>query len=218
MPVDFQTCFPQELVRVSQVTNVPGAAIRTLDILGDDFRSVDDVLMNEVVSPSVVVLSKTRLLAEVPDALKGSSITSISVLSRRLVITPRSYIRFRIGASASKTSGILRLMQLFLKVLFTTPGTDIFSPKTGGGALVHLGQSVGIEQGSDVTSSLVISVDATARQLVQIQGRNQATPLDERLLSAKVASAGFNKNETALVASIELLSMAGNAAVARLEV
>jgi hypothetical protein len=218
VPVDFQVAFPQELVKVSQITNVAGLALRTLNIVGDDFRSVDEVRMNEVVSPSVVVLSKNRLLAEVPESLRESTITSVAVLSRRLIITPRSFIRFRIGTSASKTRGILRLMQLFLKILFTTPGTDIFAPKIGGGALTHLGQSVGLEQGSDVTAGLVVSVDSTARQIVQIQGRNQSIPPDERLLSAKVLSAGFNKNETALVASIELVSMAGTAAVARLEV
>lgn len=218
MPVDFQVAFPQETVRVSQVRTVPGVSVRTLDISGDDFRSADEVLMNEVPSPSFVILSKTRLLAEVPDALKSSTITSILVLSRRLVITPRSYIRFRIGSTASKTRGILRLMQLFLRVLLTTPGTDIFSPKLGGGALVHLGQSISVEEGTDVVSSFIVSVDNTAKQLIQIQGRNQATPPDERLMSARVLSAGFNKNETAIVASIELLSQAGRTAVAQLDV
>jgi len=53
---------------------------------------------------------------------------------------------------------------------------------------------------------------------VQMQGRNQATPPDERLLSASVLSAGYSKTETALVASIQLTSMAGRSAIARLEV
>ena len=217
MPIDFQVAFPQEAVTVSQVRTVPGLAVRTLDILGSDFRSADEVLMNEVPSPSIVVLSKTRLLAQVPDVLKDSTISSILVLSKRLIITPRSFIRFRIGPTASKTRGILRLMQLFLRMLLTTPGTDIFAPKLGGGALSHVGQSISVEDGSDVVSGLIVSVDNTARQLIQIQGRNQATPPDERLLSAKVLSAGFNKNETAIIASIELLSQAGKSAVARLD-
>lgn len=217
MPVDFQVAFPQEAVKVSQVRAVPGLAVRTLDILGDDFRSADEVLMNEVPSPSFVILGKTRLLAEVPDTLKSSTITSVLVLSRRLIVTPRSFIRFRIGSTASKTRGILRLMQLFLRMLLTTPGSDIFAPKLGGGALSHLGQSISVEEGSDVVSSFIVSVDTTAKQLIQIQGRNQATPPDERLLSAKVLSAGFNKNETAIVASIELLSQAGRTAVARVD-
>lgn len=216
MPVDFQIAFPQEVIKLSKVRTIPGLPIRTLDILGDDFRAVDQVLLNQVPSPSFMILTKVRMLVEVPAPLVSSTITSISVLSRKLVLTPRSLIQFRIGATASKTRGILRLMQLYLKLLFTTPGTDIFAPKVGGGALSHLGQSISTDSSADIVSGLVVSVDATTRQLIQIQGRNQSIPPDERLLSAKVLSAGFNKNETALVASIEVNSQAGRSAVAQL--
>jgi len=216
VPVDFQIAFPQEVIKLSKVRTIPGLPIRTLDILGDDFRAVDQVLLNQVPSPSFMILTKVRMLVEVPAPLVSSTITSISVLSRKLVLTPRSLIQFRIGATASKTRGILRLMQLYLKLLFTTPGTDIFAPKVGGGALSHLGQSISTDSSADIVSGLVVSVDATTRQLIQIQGRNQSIPPDERLLSAKVLSAGFNKNETALVASIEVNSQAGRSAVAQL--
>lgn len=218
MAVDFQVAFPQETVKVSTVRPALGVSPRSLDIVGSDFRSVDEVLMNEVVAPSFIVLSRTRLIAEVPDSLKDQTISSISVLSRRLTITPRSVIRFRIGQTPSKVRGILRLVQLYLRILFQTPGTDIFAPKLGGGALVHIGQSVSREEGSDLVGDFVVSVDNTTRQIVQIQSRDQAIPPDERLLSASVVSAGFNKNETALITAIELLSQAGQSAVARLEV
>lgn len=173
--------------------------------------------MNEVTSPSFVVLSKTNLLAQVPVVLASSTISSISVMSSRLLITPRSFLRFRIGAVPSKTRGILRLMQLFLRLLLQTPGSDIFASSLGGGALSHLGQSVGLDEGSDIVSSFIISVDTTKSQIIQIQGRNQAIPPDERLLAASVQSAGFNKNETALLANIKITSQAGTAAVARFE-
>ncbi len=218
MAVDFQVAFPQETVKVSLVRPVPGLAVRTLDIIGDDFRSADEVLMNEVPTPSFVIVNKSRILAEVPEVLKDSTISSISVLSRRLTITPRSYIRFRIGRTPSKVRGILRLLQLFLRILFQTPGTDIFAPKLGGGALVHLGQSVSIEEGSDLVGDFVVSVDQTVSQIIQIQRRDQSIPPDELLLTARLISAGFNKNETALIASIEVVSQAGRSAVARLEV
>lgn len=217
MPVDFQVCFPNELIKLGKVREVPGLAVRTLDVLGEDFLAVDQVLVNQVPSPSFVILSKVRMLVEVPAPLVSLTITSISVLSRKLLITPRSLIQFRIGATASKTRGILRLMQLFLKLLLTTPGTDIFAPKVGGGAMAHLGQSISTDSSSDVVSGLVVSVDATVRQIIQIQGRNQAIPPDERLMSAKVLSAGFNKSDTALIASIEVISQAGHSAVARMD-
>lgn len=216
MPVDFQVCFPTEVIKLSRVRSVPGLPVRTLDVIGDDFRAVDQVLLNQVPSLSFIILSKVRLLVEVPQPLVHSTITSISVLSRKLALSPRSLIQFRIGATASKTRGILRLMQLFLKLLFTTPGSDIFAPKVGGGALAHLGQSISTDGTADVVAGIIVSVDNTVKQLIQIQGRNQSIPPDERLLSAKVISAGFNKNETALVASIEVNSQAGKSAVARM--
>lgn len=197
---------------------VPGLPVRTLEIIGDDFRSADEVLMNEVPSPSFIIITKNRLIAEVPQALKDSTISSISVLSKKLTVTPRSVIRFRIGRTPSKVRGILRLLQLFLRILFQTPGTDIFAPKLGGGALVHLGQSVSVEEGTDIVGDFIVSVDNTVRQIIQIQSRDQSIPPDERMLTARVSSAGFNKNETALIASIEVVSQAGRSAVARLEV
>ncbi len=217
MAVDFQVCVPQEAIKVSQVSPVPGLAVRTLRISGDDFRSVTEVLMNEVQSPSFIVLNRTQLLAQVPDVLASSTVTSISVLSNRLIITPKSFIRFKIGVVPSKTRGILRLMQLFLRLLLQTPGSDIFARTLGGGALSHLGQSIGVEDGSDVVSSLIISVDNTKSQLIQIQSRNQSIPPDERLMSADVLSAGFNKNETAILLSVKLTSQAGESAVSRFE-
>ena len=218
MAVDFQVAFPQEKVKVSLARPVPGLPVRTLEIIGDDFRAVDEVLMNEVPSPSFIIIDKNRLIAEVPSALRDSTISSISVLSKKLTVTPRSVIRFRIGRTPSKVRGILRLLQVFLRILFQTPGTDIFAPKIGGGALVHLGQSVSVEEGTDVVGDFIVSVDNTVRQLIQIQSRDQSIPPDERILTARVASAGFNKNETALIASIEVVSQAGRSAVARLEV
>lgn len=217
MAVDFQVCVPQEVIKLSQIRDVPGLPVRTLDILGEDFRSVDQVLINDVESPEVVVLSRGRLLAQVPDVMSAVNVTSVSVLSSQLTITARSFLRFRISPTPSKVSGILRLCQVFLKLLFTTPGTDIFSKRVGGGALRTLGHNFGKDQGGDIVSSFIISVDNTARQLIQIQGRNSSIPPDERLLSASVFQAGFNKSETALVAGVEILSQAGKAARPRME-
>lgn len=196
---------------------VPGLAVRTLRISGDDFRAVDEVLMNEVPSPSFIVLSKNELLAEVPAAVVGGSVTSISVLSKNLILTQRSFIKFRLEAVPGKVRGILRLMQFFLRLLLQTPGSDIFAPKLGGGALAHLGQSISVDEGSDIVSSFIISVDNTKSQLVQIQASNQSIPPNERLVNAQVLSAGFNKNETALIVSVQLTSQAGENAIARFQ-
>lgn len=202
---------------MNSVSLVPGLPVRTLSITGEDFRAVDEVLINQIPSPDFMVVKKTQLLAQVPDSLINQAISSISVLSTKLVTTKKSFIDLKISNLPGKTQGIMRLMQVFLKLLFTTPGSDIFSPQLGGGGLSSLGSNFGVDQGGDIVSGFIVAVDQTARQLIQIQSGQPQLPADERLLSAKVTSAGYVKDQTALLATIDLQSLAGRAAVARLE-
>lgn len=218
MAVDFQVCFPQEVVTLSSVQEVLGMTPRTVDILGQDFRTVDEVLINGVQAPDVVILGRRRLLAQVPPQLGLSPVSMVSVLSNKLAVTDKSILRFRIGPSPSKVSGILRLVQVFLKILFTTPGRDIFAPRIGAAALRSIGLTFGADEGGHIVSDFVVSVGTTQRQLVAIQARDPSIPPDERLLRAVVTSAGYNRQEAALVVSVEITSQTGRAALANVVV
>lgn len=222
MAVDFQVVFPQEAIRLNQIHVLPASPLglpRSLEVIGEDFRSVDEVLINEIESPDVIVLSKNRLLAQLPDIMQRdpTQVRTVTVLSRKLTITQRSFIRFRVSDTPGRVQGILRLMQLFLKLLFTTQGRDIFNRKSGGNGLQNLGETVGASEGGGIVRDFIISVDNTSRQIVTIQGRDSRIPRDERLLAAKVLSAAFDRNQSAIVASVEITSQAGRAAVANLE-
>jgi hypothetical protein len=220
MSVDFQVVWPQEVVKVHQIRLAPlyPGVPRAFDITGEDFRSVDEVLINDIASPDVTILSKTRLIAQLPDSLQQSfGLTTVTVTSRKLTITPRSYLRFRIGNTPGRVQGILRLVQLFTKILLTTPGSDIFAKKTGGGAMRGLGSVYGSGEDGNLVSNIIIAVQTAARQVISIQGRDTSIPLDERLLSAKVVSSGFNREEGAILVSVEITSQAGRAATANLE-
>jgi hypothetical protein len=218
MAVDFQVVFPQEAVLLNAVRAVNNLGVLTLDVIGEDFQSVDEVLINDHTSPEVVILSRTRLLAQVPDAAKAQRITGVVVLSRKLTLTERSVIKFRVGKTPSKVSGILRLVQLFLKILVTTPGTDIFAQRIGAAALKNVGRTFGRDEGSSIVSDFVVAVSSTSKQIVGIQSRDPSIPRDERLLSAKVLRAAYNRSEEALVVSVELTSQAGRAATANITV
>jgi hypothetical protein len=217
MSVDFQVVFPQEAVQLSRIQFVQGLVPRTLRVVGKDFSSVDEVLVNQIESPDVIILSKTELLAQVPSQLRIDRISTVSVLSKRLTLTSRSFLRFRIGNTPTKVRGILKLVQLFVKVLFTTPGTDIFSPRLGGAGLRNIGQTFGLDEGGDIVSDFVIAVDNTARQIVAIQSRDPRLPREERLLAARVLGSGFSKQETALYVSVELISQVGRAVAVNME-
>ena len=213
MSVDFQAVFPQEVIPLIAIRQVPGMSPRTLDITGTDFRSLDEVLLNEIPAPGAVVVSQTRLLVPVPASLAHATITSVSVLSRRLTISQRSIIQFRIGRTPSKVRGILRLMQLFLKVLFTTPGQDIFTPKLGAAALKNIGRTFGKGQSDNIVMDFVLAVETTVRQILAIQSKDASLPFDERLLSARLLGSKYDHEQSALVVSVELTSQAGQAAV-----
>jgi hypothetical protein len=213
MAVDFQVVHPQEAIDLSSVTVLPGPP-RAVDVVGKDFRAVDEVLVNQMPAEHYVVVNKNRLLATVPNVLLGQRVQSVKVLSRRLTVSRRSLIRFRVGKTPGKVTGILRLIQLFLKVLFTTPGSDIFDPTLGGGALRIIGQTFGFSDGNEILNNLVIAVDTTARQIVALQARDSTIPLDERLLAAKILRAEFNKRETTVDVAVEITSQAGKIAVA----
>ena len=217
--IDLQVCFPQTIIPLTRVKILQGVALpRSLDITGKDFTSVAQVLINDVPSPSVVVLSKNRLLAQVPLALAMATLTSVTVVSNQLTVSPRSLIKFGIPSVPSKVSGILRLMQVFLKVLLTTPGRDIFAPRVGGNALAPLAMSYSESSAGSIISSIILSVTQTQRQIITIQAKDPTIPPAERLLSASVTNAEFNKAEGALIASISLLSQAGTAAIANLAI
>lgn len=218
MAVDFQVVFPQQIIGLNSVKVLFGTTPRTLDVLGDDFRAVDEVRVNDVVAPDTVILGKKRMLVRIPALIADQQVTSLTVTSHSLQLTDKSFLKFRLGRTTSKVSGTLRLVQVFLKILFTTPGRDIFAPRIGAAALKNLGVTFGSEGGKQIVSDFVIAVATAARQIVAIQSRDPSIPLDERLLSAKVVAAKYNRQEEALIVSVELLSQTGRSALANVVV
>ena len=151
MSVDLQVVFPQEEIELNSIRLVPGPPFM-LDVIGADFRSVGEVLVNGVASPNFIVLSRTRLLAQVPQVLENDRLVDVSVLSRRLAITEKSLLRFRLTKSPQMVTGLLKLIQLFLIFLLNTKGTDKIDKKRGASALKSIGQTFGADQGGDIVS------------------------------------------------------------------
>ena len=216
MATDIQIVFPVDVIPLTQIQFVPGVYPRTLDVIGADFRTVNEVLVNGVTSPSVVVLGPQRLLAQVPTNIINDQITSIQVTSNRLTMTEKSLLNFELGIRSQKVNGLLRLVQFFLKVLFTSQGQDIFSQNLGGNGLKNLGRNFSKQEGAGIVADFYVAVSNTSKQIIDLQSRNPRLPREEKLLSAQVVAANFNMNELALIVSVELLSQTGQPALANL--
>lgn len=219
MGIDLQTVVPQDAVSLSNVRYTRVAGIGALEVVGEDFRSVEEVLINDIPSPDVMVISKTRLVAQLPESLQAQpDVRNVTVLSRTFTLTPRSLLRFRIGETPGRTQGINRLVQLFVKLLLTTPGSDIFNRQLGGGALRNVSRTYGTAEAAAIKADFTIAVDRTARQIVALQSRNGTLPADERLLAANLTGATFSRSSSTLFVNVEIIPQDGRPARLNLEV
>jgi hypothetical protein len=154
----------------------------------------------------------------VPTALTLTLLTSVTVTSNNLTVSAQSLIKFQIGSPASKVSGILRLLQVFLKILLTRPGLDIFAPRLGGNGLKDVGLTFGADEGGNIVSDFTIAVSTAVRQILAIQSKNPTLASSERLMSATVLSATYSSTESALIVSVQVTSQAGQSAIANVMV
>lgn len=213
MTFDYQVVAPQEVIQLTSVSKLDD---ENLFIRGQDFAWVDKVLINDLESPAVNVIDRNQLTAVVPSGVPIEDITDVKVLSSRLTTAERSLIRFYVSDLPAKCSGILKLMQLYIKLMLTTPGTDIFAPKLGGNLLGIVKESFSQSDSGGIISRFVVASDVVARQIVQIQSKQPRLSPSERLAGATVVSAKFNPKEGSLVVSVGLLSQAGQSATANL--
>jgi len=213
MATDFQCVFPSSVVPLSSIRILPGVTPISVDVIGQDFRNVDEVTINGIAAKSVVILSPNRLIAQVPDGILDK-VTSVVVTSSQLTFTNKSVLRFRLGRSTTKVNGMLRLVQLFVKMLFTTQGTDIWTQRLGGNGLRDVGRSFGRDGGSGIVADFHIAVQETQKQIIAIQTRDPSIPREERLLKAKIATVRYVRTEAALIASIELTNQTGKPVLA----
>ena len=215
--MDLQFFQFSDALQLTGAQDVVGFLPRTLELHGKDLRSAVEVYINEIRSPSFIIKEPRLILAQVPDSVTHQSVHSITVLSSEFTATIRSQIRFKIGENPVKVSGLKSMMQTFLKLLFTTPGSDAFVKKLGGAALKNVGKNFDLGQTSDLVSDFAIAVSRTETQMRSLQGYQPRMADDERLLSAKMLNIKFDPATTSLIARLELISQSGTRAITNLE-
>lgn len=210
--VDLQFIEIRDVLKLVSVELVTGSAPATLLIHGVDFNHAKDVYINEIQSPDVVITSGRTLLAQIPSTQVGLNITSVIVSSNRLTRTDRSFITFGLGDTPGTVDGFTRLIQMFLKVMLQTPGSDIFAPKIGGGLLRAVGQLVS-RPNNTLTADFKRASDEARRQIMSLQAKNPKLGMTERLLYARVLEARFIPSTLTLEGRISIGNQAGQDSV-----
>lgn len=211
--VDLQVIEIRDILRITGVRPVQDSDPPTLDVAGRDFNNIQELRINEVKSPSLVVINSTRLLAQVPETQESMPIRSIVAISNRLTRTDRSIINFRIGDTPRSVDGMERLIQTFLKLMLQSPGTDIFAPKVGGGLIRAVGKQIRNPSSATLVSDFSLAVARARQQLMSLQANDPTVDLSERLLHARVLDAKFIPSELALVGKIAIGNQQGRSSM-----
>lgn len=207
----------RDILRVESIPRlIPGAPVTTVELKGEDFNSADVVTINDMLSPAFIIVNKHTIFAELPEHVR--QISKVAVLSSRFTTTGEaSQVVFQVGKKTRSVTGVLKLTQLFIKILLTTPGRDVFDKSIGGGLLDLVGQVTSVSRSDKALAAVAKAVSNTAAQIKRTQLNVSKLPLNERLLSAELIDLRMLKGTDEARARVQITSVAGVVGVAAVE-
>jgi hypothetical protein len=207
----------RDVVTVTALTRfVPNLSPLTIEVIGEDFSSVEEVFVNDVKAPEIIVVNRTTLWVQLPEAAQNG-IRSIEVISSAFTSFDQSKLSFKIGPRTKTIEGPLKLMQLFVKWMLQTPGSDIFNPARGGGLQELAGKVTTTRQMDPIIATITRSVNQTSTQIQRSQVAQPKLPLGERLLSADIVNVDVSTQLMEAHLKISLLTMSGEDALASIQ-
>jgi hypothetical protein len=206
--MDLQIISYRDSAPISGVDYRPEAIGLTLDLTGRGFINVTDVLINGVPSPEFAVMSETRIFARIPTTQLERQISTVKVLVSSVGQTGASVISFEVRGGRSEAKGITYIIQTFLMILLSTPGSDIFNPEIGAGLLRLVGTSV---QSSSFRAEVSQAVSRTLTQMLTVQAGANIPP-EDKLASARLLEASYDPRAASVSVRIQVYSSAGQAA------
>lgn len=219
--IDLKVIKLKDLAKITRAELLTEQAIRSLlqipdgdtiapvmVVEGDNFNRATNVLLNGT-DLEFWLASPTKLYATVPLELVNRSLDSLFVVTDKDSFTNTSLFSYKFGPTPTLMTGGDKVVTQFLKVLFTTPGTDMFDTGLGGGMQGFPGSVSASPQLLLVQISMMI-----LRVVDQIRTRqaNLATPADEKLSNVDILALDFAKNDPSSVEmSLRVSTLAGAA-------
>ena len=120
----------RRLLDMTSIFELPNVTPRALEIRGPRMDYAASVQLNGTDADAFAVLSHDRLLVQVPRTVAGV-VTEVAVLSDYVDPGSRSLAYYDFGEHLFETRGKYRVLQNYLKLLLTTPGTDVWSMDAG---------------------------------------------------------------------------------------
>jgi hypothetical protein len=175
----------RRLIPLSSIRELPGVTPRSIEVRGNRMDLASMVEVNGQTAVDFAPLDASRLLVTLPASFRGS-VTEIAVLSDSLDQGGKSLAYYDLGTHPRRSDGKYRILQRFVKLLLTTPGSDVWSPSSGGGMQQLAATVIDPQSESAVSGEVQSRVMNVTGQIVRAQTQDYTVPMAERLLNAVV--------------------------------
>ena len=208
---DFRIAQAKTILNVHSVAPIRGFRPISIVALGQKLNLAQQVEYNSINAPEFIISNPSRMIIRVPDSQIGKEFRSLRVFSSVSLTKTNALVSLSINMPFQKASGIDRLVQCWLMVFMTNPGSDIFDPSTGAGGRSIVGRNTD-KTGKGIAADLAQAIEKTQIELLRKQAQTPSLPLSEKLLSSQLQSISFDSNTATLSARVSLMNMLGDAA------
>lgn len=193
---------------VTAIAPIRGFRPTSIIATGCGLGRAAEVFYNGTFVEEFIVDSADRLIIRVPESQIGKNITELRAYSDGPKPGEAISVSLELVGPLKVVQGIERLVQSWLIVFYSTPGTSIFHKNSGGGARAIVGRT-STTKGSSVSADLAIAVEATQSEILRSQAVNKRIPPSERLLSSKLSSVIFDPKSTSISGRVSMVSILG---------
>lgn len=209
--IDFRIVRAQTLLNIYSIAPIRGFSPPSIVAIGKDLNFTSTIFYNGVLVSEYVVQSSTRLIIRVPESQVGKDLLDLKVYSSQPLLDNNADLLVGLAQPLQTISGISRLVQSWLMIFFTSPGSDVFSPQSGGGAQTIVGSRTDRKNKSAATD-LTIAIQRTETELLQLQSRMPQIPPEEKLLSSSLEGLSNDEATGTLIAKVLLKNMVNQSA------
>jgi hypothetical protein len=208
---DLRVVTAKVALKTISISPLRGFLPQSVLVVGEKLNQADEILYNGVQADEFVIASSTRLIVKVPTSQIGKPFTDLKVLAPVSVAKADAVLSLGLTRPLKTVSGIDRLVQSWLLVFLTTPGSDVFAPNSGGGGAAIIGRSTD-RTGKNVAADLALAIEKTKQEIMRTQAENQTIPPSEKLLASSLDSVAFDEKTTVLSARVSIQNMIGDVA------
>lgn len=177
-----------------------------LRVRGDDFSATKFCVVNGHTTTEFAISARTLLIYP-PASIDPRDVKNVTAVAESTTVDNATLLQLGFGYDVRSVEGVMRLVQLFVFTLLSTPGTYILNRNIGGGVIELIKRGAGAAP-DKILPDLVAAIRKTEDDIIGMQA-GLKLPADELLLSVEVLSTTVNPSDSSVTAFVELVTLNG---------